>query len=96
MVSVEHFMDEMDRNECIWILRNLAYADRNLWEATRLKIFSTISMFSKSGMSLTDVVKFAWDKEQQEEPELPHMSDDERKKMEDYVINILNREQNKQ
>lgn len=63
MVSVEHFLDEMDVNECIWTLRNLAYTDKNLWDATRLRIFSTTSMFSKNKLHLTDILKFPWDKE---------------------------------
>lgn len=80
----------MDFNECIWILRNLAYTDRNLWEATRLKIFSTVSMFSKGGLKLQDIMKFPWEGDTKEEPEEPHMTEEQRKAMEQHILGILN------
>lgn len=98
VVSVEHFLDEMDRDECIWILKNLAYTDRNLWEATRMKVFSTASMFSKQRVKMTDIIKFPWedDIKEVEELEIPAMSEEERKRMEEYVIGVLNeRDKNK-
>lgn len=71
--------------------------DKNLWEATRMRIFSTASMFSKGQLKTTDIMKFPWDKEiEDEEPVPTHMTDEERKNMEAYVIGILNeREANK-
>lgn len=93
---MEYFLDEMSTDECVWILRNLAYTDRNLWEATRLKMFSTVSMFSKNQLKITDMIKFPWDDETKEvEPQQPHMSEEERKRMEQYVLGILNSEGNK-
>lgn len=80
----------MDYNECIWILRNLAYTDKNLWEAARLKIFSTVSMFSKGGLKLQDIIKFPWEGDMKEEPEEPHMSEEQRKEMEHSILEMLN------
>lgn len=90
---MEHFLDEMDVNECVWILRNLGYVDRNLWETTRMKIFATSSMFSKGQLQLTDIMKFPWDKAEETvvtEDTTPAMTDDERKRMEAYFTGVLN------
>lgn len=84
----------MDKDECIWILRNLQYTDRNLWETTRFKAFSTISMFSKNKMKMTDLIKFPWDTEQVEttveEVGGRAMTEEERKAVEEEVLRILN------
>ena len=91
VVSVEHFLDEMDANECVWILRNLAYTDRNLWEATRLKMYSTASMFSKGDFKLQDMIRFPWeDGNKSDEPETPHMTEEQRKAMEQSILDMLN------
>lgn len=85
----------MDKDECIWILRNLQYTDRNLWETTRFKAFSTISMFSKNKMKMTDLIRFPWDTEQVEvietDAEGRPMTDEERKAVEEEVLRILNK-----
>lgn len=85
----------MDKDECIWILRNLQYTDRNLWETTRFKAFSTISMFSKNKMKMTDLIKFPWDTEQVEttveEVGGRAMTEEERKAVEEEVLRILNK-----
>lgn len=81
----------MDVNECLWILRNLEYMDKNLWEATRMRIFSTASMFSKGQLKMADIMKFPWDKEvNEEEPTPTAMTDEERKNMESYILGVLN------
>ena len=42
------------------------------------------------------MIKFPWDDETKEvEPQQPHMSEEERKRMEQYVLGILNSEGNK-
>ena len=90
-MSVEYFLDKMDVNECVWILRNLAYTDRNLWEATRLKMFATASMFSKGDLKLHDMMTFPWeDGKESEEPEMPHMTEEQRKAMEQGILDMLN------
>jgi len=80
----------MDINECIWILRNLAYTDKNLWEATRLKIFSTVSMFSKKDIRLQDMIKFPWEDNHEQEPEIPPMTEEQRKNMEKGILELFN------
>lgn len=63
MVSYDYFLNELQPYELTNIFEAIPYADRNQWEQTRLKIFSTASMFSKSDLSVTDIMKFKWDDE---------------------------------
>ena len=51
-----------------------------------------MSMFSKNQSKITDIIKFPWDKEDDKGVEEPqsHMSDEERKRMEEYMIKVLN------
>lgn len=97
IVSVDYFLDKMSRDECIWILQNLEYTDKNLWEASRFKVFSTIAMFSKNKPSLTDILRFPWESEekQTDEPQQPGMTDEERRATEAYIISVLEK-QNKE
>lgn len=53
----------MQQYEAKLIIDNLKYLDRTSWEQTRLRIFSTASMFSKGGMRLQDIMEFPWEKE---------------------------------
>ena len=61
------------------ILYGLPYCDRNLWEQTRLRIFSTASMFSKQKMTVTDIMTFPWEKELEEHT--VEMSNEDRKRL---------------
>jgi len=63
MVEYSYFLDVMQPYELTNIFEAIPFADRTLWEQTRLKIFSTASMFSKSDLSVTDILKFKWDEE---------------------------------
>ncbi len=66
MVGYEYFMDKMQPYEVETMIEAIPYADRPTWEQTRLKIFSTASMFSKNALSVTDIMRFKWDEEQGE------------------------------
>lgn len=94
MIDVEYFLDKMDVNECVWILRNLAFTDRNQWEMTRLKIYSTVSMFSKGRLKPDDIIKFPWDKENiitnETEERGMSLTEEERKEVEKGILGILN------
>lgn len=63
MVEYAYFLDVLQPYELTNIFEAIPFADRTLWEQTRLKIFSTASMFSKSDLSVTDILKFKWDEE---------------------------------
>lgn len=94
VIDVEYFLDKMDVNECVWILRNLAFTDRNQWEMTRLKIYSTVSMFSKGRLKPDDIIKFPWDKENiitnETEERGMSLTEEERKEVEKGILGILN------
>lgn len=66
MVDYVYFLDRMQPYELTNVIEALPYIDRNQWEQTRLKIFSTASMFSKNQLSVTDIMRFKWDEEQGE------------------------------
>lgn len=66
VVDYNYFLDELQPYEITNIIEALPYADRNQWEQTRLKIFSTASMFSKNQLTVTDIMKFKWDEDEKE------------------------------
>lgn len=66
VVSYDYFLNELQPYEITNIIEALPYIDRNQWEQTRLKIFSTASMFSKNQLTVTDIMRFKWDEEQGE------------------------------
>ena len=66
VVTYDYFLNELQPYEITNIIEALPYIDRNAWEQTRLKIFSTASMFSKNQLSVTDIMKFKWDEDEKE------------------------------
>lgn len=70
VVDYVYFLDRMQPYEITDIIEALPYADRNQWEQTRLKIFSTASMFSKSNLSVTDIMKFKWDEDDEPQQDI--------------------------
>lgn len=70
IISYEYFLDRLQPYELTALLESIPYADRATWEQTRLRIFSTASMFSKREIKVQDIMRFAWDKhdEAQEAP----------------------------
>lgn len=69
-VDYVYFLDRMQPWEITNIIEAIPYADRNQWEQTRLKIFSTASMFSKSNLTVTDIMRFKWDEEQEPQTDI--------------------------
>lgn len=63
-------MDRMEEWEIPTIVSGLPMTDRNLWEQTRLRIYSLASMFSKGERTLQDIMTFPW-----EEVEVEHIVD---------------------
>ena len=63
MIPYEYFLDSLQPYEVQNLLEAIPYADRPQWEQTRLKIFSTASMFSKSQLSVRDIMQFPWESE---------------------------------
>lgn len=68
IVDYVYFLDRMQPYEITNIIEAIPYADRNQWEQTRLKIFSTASMFTKNQLTVTDIMRFKWD-EVNDEPQ---------------------------
>lgn len=64
VVSIEYFLDEMQEYEVNTIIENLPYLDRTSWEQHRFQVYSNVQMNSKKKLSPTDIMKFAWDKEE--------------------------------
>lgn len=66
VVSYDYFLNELQPYEISNIIEALPYIDRNQWEQTRLKIFSTASMFSKNQLTVQDIMRFKWDEDEKE------------------------------
>lgn len=57
----------------------LSGCDRALWEQTRLKIYSTASMFSKNKIDIKDIMTFPW--EQTEEEPVTEMTNTDKERL---------------
>ena len=71
VISYEYFCDRLQPYELAVLIDGLPYLDRNEWEQTRIRVFSTASMFSKHKPQLTDIMQFAWDERTARHTELP-------------------------
>lgn len=71
MVSYDYFCDVMQPYEVANMIDCIPYTDRPQWEMTRLKIFSTASMFSKGSLTVRDIMCFPWESEDEAEDEKP-------------------------
>ena len=60
--SLDYFLDSMQEYEVQTIIENLQYLDRNSWEQYRFLIYSNIQMNSKKRINPTDIMKFSWDR----------------------------------
>ena len=54
----------MQEYEVNTIIDNLPYMDRNSWEQHRFLAYTNIQINSKKKLSPTDIMKFAWDSEE--------------------------------
>ena len=64
--SVGYFLDEMLQSELSFILEQIEYADRSLWESQRLTcLFIAQKMCSKK-LKLTDCFSLPWDAKNEE------------------------------
>lgn len=61
MVDYAYFMDKLQPWEVDTLIEAIPYADRPTWEQTRIKVFSTAAMFSKNQLTVKDIMRFAWD-----------------------------------
>lgn len=52
----------MQEYEVNTIIENLPFLDRQTWEQNRFLVYTNIQMNSKKKIVPTDVIKFAWDK----------------------------------
>lgn len=58
-----YVMDEMRYYEISEILENGLYKNRESWEQTRMLMYIISQIVSKNKLSLDDIIKFPWDKE---------------------------------
>lgn len=60
-MDIPYFMDSCSLWELQDVLDNLAYLDRNLWEAARLNAYVNAQTHSKKSLTFEDICKFKWD-----------------------------------
>ena len=60
-------MDRMQIYELTDIFENLPFMDVNSWEQTRLQVYTTSQIMSTKKLKLTDILKFPWEKEKEDE-----------------------------
>lgn len=63
-MSVEYFLDKMLLSELGDILENVQFADRSLWEASRINSYLMCQMNTKKKLKLTDIYKLPFDDEE--------------------------------
>lgn len=68
IVTYEYFCDTLQPYELALLIEGIPYLDRNQWEQTRIRTFTTASMFAKQKPQITDVMRFAWDDKKNELP----------------------------
>lgn len=68
MVSYQYFMDEMKPYELQLLIDSISFTDINGWEQTRLKMYTTASLFAKKGLKTSDIMQFSWDGKEDEPP----------------------------
>lgn len=62
-VTVEYFMDIMQYNEVVDIIKNIKWLDRNERELDRYKVFVNVQANSKKKLKPEDILKLPWDDE---------------------------------
>lgn len=58
-------MNDLTEYEAALIIQNLEFADRPLWEMTRLKMYASVVAYSKKKIQPTDILKFSWEQPEQ-------------------------------
>lgn len=89
LITHTYFLDELQPYELDLLVQSIPFADRNAWEQTRLKIYTTASMFSKRKLTIKDVMSFPWEKETDEQPET-EITTDELTTLQQYSKTIEN------
>lgn len=64
-MTVEYFLDYMQDYEISYYVDYIPYLDRASWEQNRFSIYSNIQMNTKKKLEPTDIIKFAWEKEEE-------------------------------
>ena len=62
-MTVEYFLDYMQDYEISYYVDYIPYLDRASWEQNRFSIYSNIQMNSKKKIEPTDIIRFAWEKD---------------------------------
>lgn len=89
IMPIEYFMDRMEWYEVNNYIENLEYLDTNSWEQMRTLVYSITSMFSKKHYAPTDLMKFAWDKEKNND-KITEISNEDIEKLQ-YQANQIKR-----
>ena len=59
-------MNDLTEYEAALIIQNLEFADRPLWEMTRLNMYASVVAFSKKKIQPRDILKFSWEQPEQQ------------------------------
>lgn len=65
IVSTEYFLDKMKPYELSIICESLHLRTKDAWEQTRMLSYIMAQVNSKKRLKPTDIIKFAWEKEQE-------------------------------
>lgn len=65
IVSTEYFLDKMKPYELSIICESLHLRTKDTWEQTRMLGYIMAQVNSKKRLKPTDIIKFAWEKEQE-------------------------------
>ena len=63
VVSVEYFMDSLQEYEIEPIVQNIPFIEKGDWERTRFLAYCNIQKSSSKKLKPTDLIKFPWEKE---------------------------------
>lgn len=95
LCSFDYFLDVMQPWELEFILKNLAYAQKNEWEQTRLLYYGSIQPYLKSDTitELRDVLPLPFDEkeEKHKEQKTTKESFKQLKKRGDEIASLLNK-----
>lgn len=61
--TIPYFFDEMEEYEVQSIIENLEYYERGDWERTRFQSYCNIQSQSSKRLKPQDLIKFPWEKE---------------------------------
>ena len=74
-------MDEMQQYEVRNLIESITYVDKNQWEMCRASMYLQAQMNSKKQLKPSDILKFKWDEDDEEQNQSISNADIERLKI---------------